>query len=90
VRQNRRTTFTASTEARADRSLGQTKANLHSVVHVRLTETFRILRQCKPTEKKRKSEQVKNDCANKEKKSPMLSQSIYIDKMLGGNSVKHQ
>ena len=46
-----RTTFTASIEARADRSLGQTKANLHSVVHVRLTETVRILRHCKPTEK---------------------------------------
>jgi len=46
-----RTTFTASIEARADRSLGQTQANLHSVVHVRLTETVRILRHCKPTEK---------------------------------------
>jgi hypothetical protein len=76
VRQNRRTTFTASTEARVDRSLGQTKANLHSVVHVRLTETFRILRHCKPAEK-RKSEQVKNDCANKEKKSNAITKHMH-------------
>jgi hypothetical protein len=39
-----------SIEARADRSLGQAKANLHSMVHVRLTETVRILRHCKPRE----------------------------------------
>jgi len=39
-----------SNEARADRSLGQAKANLHSMVHVRLTETVRILRHCKPRE----------------------------------------
>jgi hypothetical protein len=89
VRQNRRTTFTASTEARADRSLGQTKANLHSVVHVRLTETFRILRHCKPAEKKENQNKSKMIVPIR-KKSPMLSQSIYIDKMLGGNSVKHQ
>ena len=39
-----------SIEARADRSLGQAKANLHSMVQVRLTETVRILRHCKPRE----------------------------------------